>query len=283
MRYNYLGPGTAIWAAIDTYLPITKAYAIDTSQSMLALATDFAELYPDTSLTCKRYIDPSIRSDLVIASYSLSNLPGPAVFDDTVQRLWAGTDKYLLVVEKGTPDGFELIRKVRDALLKDGGQVIAPCLHNETCPISGADWCHFSQRMQRPKYLMKLKKSKSNMEDVKYSYILLAKPTIHASPEPDARRIVAPPMKRQGHVVLDTCAGSGKLERVTISKSAGEVYGYARKSYWGDVWTGGTGGGKVVVRERLSDVEEVKEAEDVEGGERRYARKRVGEIDFSGI
>ncbi|KAI9882750.1 MAG: hypothetical protein M1823_005507 [Watsoniomyces obsoletus] len=50
-------------------------------------------------------------------------------------------------------------------------------------------------------------------------------------------RTLLPPLKRQGHVLLDVCTPSGKLERWTIPKSFGrQAYRDARKSKWGDIW-----------------------------------------------
>ncbi|KAF9896080.1 37S ribosomal protein S22 [Lobosporangium transversale] len=50
-------------------------------------------------------------------------------------------------------------------------------------------------------------------------------------------RIVIPPLKRDGHVVMDTCAASGFLERIIIPKSQGKIpYRDARKAMWGDLF-----------------------------------------------
>ena len=50
-------------------------------------------------------------------------------------------------------------------------------------------------------------------------------------------RIVLPPIKRKGHVTLDTCTPDGRLERWTVPKSFSKVaYHDARKSRWGDLW-----------------------------------------------
>ncbi|GAB7356013.1 hypothetical protein MBLNU459_g6635t2 [Dothideomycetes sp. NU459] len=50
-------------------------------------------------------------------------------------------------------------------------------------------------------------------------------------------RAVMPPMKRQGHVILDLCTPSGTLERWTVPKSfSKQAYRDARKSAWGDLW-----------------------------------------------
>ncbi|OAP54374.1 hypothetical protein AYL99_11475 [Fonsecaea erecta] len=50
-------------------------------------------------------------------------------------------------------------------------------------------------------------------------------------------RLVFQPMKRRGHVLLDVCTPSGKIERWTVPKSfSKQAYRDARKSQWGDLW-----------------------------------------------
>lgn len=50
-------------------------------------------------------------------------------------------------------------------------------------------------------------------------------------------RLVVPPMKKSGHVILDSCTQEGKLMRLTIPKSQGkQPYYDARKSSWGDIF-----------------------------------------------
>ncbi|KAG4439253.1 hypothetical protein IFR05_005291 [Cadophora sp. M221] len=50
-------------------------------------------------------------------------------------------------------------------------------------------------------------------------------------------RIILPSLKRRGHVTLDLCTPSGKLERWTVPRSFSKVaYRDARKSSWGDLW-----------------------------------------------
>lgn len=53
----------------------------------------------------------------------------------------------------------------------------------------------------------------------------------------DWSRIVVPPLKKDGHVVIDTCAANGYLERIIIPKSQGKIpYRDARKAMWGDLF-----------------------------------------------
>ncbi|KAG8731298.1 37S ribosomal protein S22 [Ceratobasidium sp. 428] len=50
-------------------------------------------------------------------------------------------------------------------------------------------------------------------------------------------RIVYAPMKRSGHVILDTCTHEGSIARITIPKSQGkQAYYDARKANWGDAF-----------------------------------------------
>ncbi|KAH6916649.1 3-methyl-2-oxobutanoate hydroxymethyltransferase [Coprinopsis sp. MPI-PUGE-AT-0042] len=50
-------------------------------------------------------------------------------------------------------------------------------------------------------------------------------------------RLVVPPMKKSGHIILDSCTSEGKIMRITIPKSQGkQPYYDARKSSWGDIF-----------------------------------------------
>ncbi|WRT64791.1 3-methyl-2-oxobutanoate hydroxymethyltransferase [Kwoniella shivajii] len=50
-------------------------------------------------------------------------------------------------------------------------------------------------------------------------------------------RLVAPPMKRSGHVTMDACCPDGNIQRLTYSKShSKQGYHDARKSSWGDIF-----------------------------------------------
>ncbi|KAI4850962.1 hypothetical protein E4T45_05274 [Aureobasidium sp. EXF-8846] len=50
-------------------------------------------------------------------------------------------------------------------------------------------------------------------------------------------RMVLPPLKRQGHVIIDMCTPAGTLERWTVPRSfSKQAYRDARKASWGDIW-----------------------------------------------
>ncbi|KAL8671672.1 MAG: hypothetical protein Q9168_003820 [Polycauliona sp. 1 TL-2023] len=50
-------------------------------------------------------------------------------------------------------------------------------------------------------------------------------------------RILLPPLKKRGHIILDACTPAGKIERWTVPRSYGKrAYNDARKARWGDLW-----------------------------------------------
>ncbi|KAF9586120.1 37S ribosomal protein S22 [Lunasporangiospora selenospora] len=50
-------------------------------------------------------------------------------------------------------------------------------------------------------------------------------------------RLIVPPIKKEGHVVMDYCGSQGFLERMVIPRSQGKIpYRDARKAMWGDLF-----------------------------------------------
>jgi len=160
-----------------------------------------------------------------------------------------------------------------DMVEKDlaGCHVVAPCPHDNACPLhhsgSAKLVCSFSQRLQRPAFVRKTKNVRGGHEDVGYSYVVIrrgSRPEVAADLEATSARsdstdvdsenptsldeqtrkeayswprLVFPPMKNSGHVILDSCTPEGKIMRLTIPRSQGrQPYYDARKSSWGDIF-----------------------------------------------
>ena len=95
---------------------------------------------------------------------------------------------------------------------------------------------------------MKTKHSKQNIEDAKYSYVVLRKGSRPVSQDTSIEsqayhwpRLIQPPLKKNGHVVLDTCSTEGTIQRMVVPKSQGKVpYRDARKAMWGDLFPHGS-------------------------------------------
>ncbi|ORY05222.1 Rsm22-domain-containing protein, partial [Basidiobolus meristosporus CBS 931.73] len=266
------GPGTAIWAAREYFGKSVKRYhGVDISDSMLTAAEALIEKSTIPNVTFERYFSYNPKegkSDLVISAFSLSELPNDGIRQSTLEALWNKTADVLVLVERGTPEGFRIISFARQHLLSrankvyepgvsqksgregqsTGAHVVAPCPHDGVCPmVNSSTWCHYSQRLQRPRVLMKTKHAKTNIEDVHFSYVVLRKgprPEMQSTGTKDIvkdayhwPRLVRAPLKRGGHVVMDLCSSSKFIERMIIPKSQGKLeYRDARKASWGDIF-----------------------------------------------
>lgn len=164
-------------------------------------------------------------ADLVIASYGLGELGG-----DHALRIgraaWDACRLGTVFLEPGTARGFELIRKLRDF-----GPVIAPCPCPGPCPVSGGDWCHFAQRVERSSLHRRLKEGTLGHEDEKYSYAVLAR---QPADRAEGARVVRHPRHHPGFIELRLCEG-GALRNQTVTRSQKAQFRAARKAEWGSL------------------------------------------------
>ncbi|KAI8060766.1 mitochondrial small ribosomal subunit Rsm22-domain-containing protein [Gongronella butleri] len=254
------GPGTALWAAKETFGSVDTMVGVDLSEDMLRVAEGLATEELGACTTFQRHMTSDPRSnghDLVISAFTLGDIGSLALQQSTILQLWQQTADVLVLIERGTPVGFSTIARARQWILdhEQDAHVVAPCPHDKPCPLLFSEkadpkqfWCHFSQRVQRPSFLMKTKHSKHNTEDSKYSYVILRKgvrPTAATAEAEDTLetpayswpRLIQPPLKKHKHVVMDTCAVNGAIQRMVIPKSQGKIeYRDARKSAWGDAF-----------------------------------------------
>ncbi len=86
----------------------------------------------------------------------------------------------LLLIEPGTRSSGRNLVRLREAALKRGWRVLAPCPHSETCPMPGqrsTAWCHFNfQPHGIPFWLEKLsRRAKLPKERASLSFLLLVR------------------------------------------------------------------------------------------------------------
>ena len=170
----------------------------------------------------------SYKRDLVISSYVLNELEHKDILE-AVDKMWESTNKVMLVVEPGTPKGFEIIKLIRDYLISKGGYILAPCPHMDKCPMTSLNWCHFSTRVSRSKLHKELKSGDAPYEDEKYTYIAFSK-------SPCTRcnsRILRHPQINSGFIILEVCSKDG-LKQLKITKKDKEMYKNYRKTDVGD-------------------------------------------------
>lgn len=229
------GPGTATWAALDVFPEITAATLHEKDAGWLQLGKTLME--QSTRLTLKNAVwketdlvqdnDLGVH-DLAVLSYVIGELPIEAM-TRLVSQAW-NVSQMLVVIEPGTPHGFERIRLVRDQLIRAGAFMVAPCPHHNKCPMANGDWCHFAVRLERSSLHMAVKDVSMGYEDEKYSYVAFLKSPV-ALPE---ARILRHPQHHSGHTEFVLCAKGG-LEKKTISRRHKDLYKKAKKLEWGDV------------------------------------------------
>ena len=167
--------------------------------------------------------------DMAFLSYSLSELSLPQQ-TEILQRLWPQTRHLLVLIEPGTPQGFQTIHRARTSLIQEGAYILAPCGHAAPCPMKDNNWCHFSVRLPRSMDHQRAKNASLSFEDEKFSYLIASKnPPTQALPP----RIIQKPIKAKGHVILDICTPEG-LARKTLTKSKTPDYKIKSRLEWGD-------------------------------------------------
>jgi ribosomal protein RSM22 (predicted rRNA methylase) len=225
------GPGTALWATRDCWPDLDAATLVEASAPMRKFGEGFAEECGVAQIDWRTDAPSSGPSDLVTVAYVLDELDA-AQRTALVQQLWSLTSDTLLIIEPGTPAGWQRTLDARDLLLKQGAQMVAPCPHTHACPLAAPDWCHFSRRVSRSRAHLQAKAAEVPWEDEKFSYVAVSRNSA-ALP---AARVIAPARTGSGKVELKLCESDGQAQNVLVTKREGARYKQARRLDWGESW-----------------------------------------------
>lgn len=180
--------------------------------------------------------------DLVLLSYFLNEVKATDQ-EEVLTAAWEKTTGALFLIEAGTPEGFELIRRSRQLLIQKGATILAPCPHSGTCPMTAPNWCHFSVRLSRDRLHRLVKGGTLGYEDEKFSY-LVAVPSqetpsmpeemipIGQPPLQEGGRVISKPRKRPGHILIDVCTPEEEVKTWTLSRTHPD-YGHIKEIQWG--------------------------------------------------
>jgi ribosomal protein RSM22 (predicted rRNA methylase) len=231
------GPGTAMWAAAEAFPGLEKVTLVERDRDFIDLGKRLARHSRLPAVREARWqtADISILGefpphDAVVISYVIGELSA-AVLKRIVNKAWAAAEKLIAIVEPGTPKAFSGILTARRELIAAGASIVAPCPHENDCPMSGGDWCHFSARVERTSLHRRIKSGTLPYEDEKYSYVVAARSEAQRAPA----RVIRHPIKQKGHVRLELCGPRG-LSKETVSRKNKEEYRAARKAEWGSAW-----------------------------------------------
>jgi len=231
------GPGSTGWAATAELAHLERLTCLERDRDFAALGRALAAGASSEALRAARWVEADLASgpalephDVVVAGFALGELETGAARRLAAQAMGAAR-LALVLVEPGTPAGFGLIRSLRDEAIARGAHVLAPCPHEQACPLSEPDWCHFAARVERSALHRRLKGGRLGHEDEKFSYVALAREPAPAA----AERILRHPRVEPGRITLELCAPRG-LARRELRKRDGAAWRLARRAAWGDAW-----------------------------------------------
>lgn len=235
------GPGTVAWAAAAVFSELDDLTAVEGDPGWLPLARRLAAHSLSPALSQARWLEADLAAglpaglaalapDVIVAAYLLGEL-GARGAQRVVDQAWTLGAAALVLVEPGTPRGFETLLHARTSLLAQGAHVLAPCPHACACPLNAPDWCHFAARLERSSAHRQAKRATLGHEDEKFAYLVMAR----VPSQPASARILRHPLQRGGHVILDLCTPDG-ARRQTVGRRAGALYRQARRAHWGDAW-----------------------------------------------
>lgn len=232
------GPGTASIACLERY-PACSPTLIESNKDAIQLGQKLLENYPKA--TYKQgdllKIQEQTCYDMVIASYVWGELTSDQQIE-LFRKVLGLFQDYLLLILPGTPQDFRTLIRLREFVINQTDypdiQILAPCTHSLSCPLTGADqldWCHFFVRLPRANFHRHLKSAQLAYEDEKFCYLLLSKKTVIKT----SGRIIKNPQHRGGHGKLDVCM-EGEIRQISYSRAKSPHYKEWKNLAWGDLW-----------------------------------------------
>lgn len=228
------GTGAASWASSEL-LDIKNITCIENEEYMMnagkILMQAGNKALQDSKWIQKNLLIDDIQesADLVIVSYVLNEI-SEQHREKVLQKLLNATNKVLLIIEPGTPEGYKEIKEIRKYFIEKGEKILAPCSHEKECKIQEGDWCSFSCRVARSKIHKILKDGDAPYEDEKFSYIAISK--IHINQETAV--ILRHPKIENGKITFKLCTNSGNIEEKIITKKDKELFKKVKKLNCGD-------------------------------------------------
>jgi ribosomal protein RSM22 (predicted rRNA methylase) len=233
------GPGTTAFAAVQAFPSLADIRLVEANAEMRALGNALLTQSEQPTLGVASYVALPGRdangpaADLVTASYVAGEI-APAQRTAFARTLWAATAQAMVVIEPGTPTGYERIMEIRSLLIAEGAHVAAPCPHDGVCPLAAPDWCHFTKRLPRSRDHLQVKGAEVPFEDEKFSYVVLVRlPHMHTPPMRIDARVLAPPVVTKGAVTTKLCTADGLVHDVVARRDVA-IYRRNKSWRWGD-------------------------------------------------
>lgn len=241
------GPGTAVWAALEVFPKVLDAVCIEKDKNFVEIGktifqslSDITVDWQTTNLTSSL---PRVNKgyDLVVLANVLNEMD-ERTREKTIQFAYNHCTGVLVIIEPGTPDGFESIKQVSKQLNFYQTTLIAPYIENS---FINSEEINFIQKIKRPEFQKRVRQLQrknqqperlnllppSDWEESKYFYLAYSKFKPEISP---MGRLIARPKLFKPFVELKVLTKDGiKIEKVF--KKDRIKYKQAKKLKWGDI------------------------------------------------
>ena len=195
---------------------------VERDRNMVEIFKKLTDGEVDVKLADASSLKAEKTADLVMTSYVLSEMTED-VRIQTFDNLASASNKYVLVIDTGTPKTYVDMMKLKDHALKSGWKVVAPCMADK-CPLKD-DYCQFYARVERSSLHKLAKGGTLSYEDEKYFYLLFAKDDIQKLGE----RVIRRPVIKENNISLVLCTGDG-VKTKTFTKKNKEEFKKAKKA-----------------------------------------------------
>lgn len=162
---------------------------------------------------------PSKKADFILLGNVLNEFKTRTQQSQMIQNLlkaFGRKDTHVLMIEPGTKKDSRDLQILHDQILeKTSYKVLGPCLHQQNCPLNSvakADWCHFKQLWEAPKFLLDFDKiTKLKKYYLLYSYLFLQNTEEVKEYSPSEFVAISDVMKVKGRDDLIGCGPAGRI------------------------------------------------------------------------
>jgi hypothetical protein len=223
------GCGTGIAGrVVAEWSGIRSAEVFDQSAAAMHFA---AQALRSAGIEARRHAagEPIPPGTLLVLSHVAGELTDPEL---SLLADRAATAEELIWVEPGSREISRRLGSVRATLQRAGHRFVAPCTHQNPCPMFAPEnerhWCHFfapppTEVFQSAFWHDVSRRVEIDLRSLPYSY--LASTRLDApDPPPHAERLIGHPRERKGHCQMLCCGPAGLHERPLQKRDHAELY-----------------------------------------------------------
>jgi hypothetical protein len=193
----------------------------------LRVSTARVDLAAERAPSFRKLLGDGAPFDVILLGQVLSELHGEETPDARAQRHAAWIvdlakrelhpSGVLVVVEPALRVRSRHLHEVRAQCIEAGLYVLAPCVHEATCPMlaRSTDWCHEDLSVDLPPWLVPVARAAGlRFEGLTFSYLVLAREPRRLSVDPSAVRVISSRKVTKGRSEVHVCGPREGGERL---------------------------------------------------------------------